>query len=45
MFVSEYDYKDIDEVEDAFSDWDFIAECEGGWQVFKTQTDLEIWEN
>jgi len=44
-FASDEQYSSKEEVEDTYPGSYEILEVCGGWQVFDTATDLEIWEN
>lgn len=45
MFVSAENYESIKTVEAEYPGAAHIEEVEGGWMVFETATDYEIWEN
>jgi hypothetical protein len=44
-FCSELDYTDQGEVEREYPDATEVIEVEGGWMVFDTATDADIWRN
>ena len=43
MFVSEEQYADQSQVEDTYPGATHIEPVDGGWMVFDTATDYEIW--
>lgn len=44
-FVSHQDYADIEAVRKAYPGAAEILEVDGGWLVFDTVTDAEVWRN
>ena len=44
-FASSDDYKDSDEVVEAYPWAAEVVEVEGGWQVFESVYDFETWNN
>jgi hypothetical protein len=42
-FVSSSDYATVTDVAAAYPGAAHIAETDGGWAVFETQTDYQIW--